>query len=189
MSLMIKICGITRREDAEAAAAFGADALGFIFYPSSPRYVRPNQVAELADGLAPLKVGVFVRESAASVKAVMRAARLDVAQIYGDEFPQGVRVWRAFRVSAPLDPALAEGVEAVLVDGPSHGVTFNWSYIPSGPKVILAGGLSALNVTEAVRMVRPWGVDASSGLESSPGIKDPEKVRQFIEAARKAVPV
>lgn len=187
MSLMIKICGITRREDAEAAAAAGADALGFVFYPSSPRYVRPHEVAELAEGLAPLKVGVFVRESAASIKAVMRAAHLDIAQIYGDEFPAGVRVWKAFRVSAPLDPALAEGAEAVLVDGPSNGVTFNWSHIPSGPKVILAGGLSVRNVTEAIRIVRPWGVDVSSSLESAPGIKDPEKVRQFIEAARMAV--
>jgi phosphoribosylanthranilate isomerase len=186
MSLMIKICGITRREDATAAVEAGADALGFIFYPPSPRYVRPHQVDELTQGLSGLRVGVFVRESAASVEAVMRAANLDVAQIYGDNYPQGVRLWKAFRVAAPLDPSVAEGAEAVLVDGPSNGITFNWSHIPQGPKVILAGGLSVSNVGEAIRIVRPWGVDASSSLESAPGVKDPEKVRRFIEAARKA---
>ena len=184
--MMIKVCGITRREDAEVAAAAGADALGFIFFASSPRYVRPDRVAELAKGLAVLKVGIFVRESASSIEAVMRAAGLDIAQVYGEEIPQGVRVWKAFRVTGPFDAALAEGAEAVLLDGPSNGAAFNWEHIPAGPKVILAGGLNPLNVAEAIGLVKPWGVDASSGLESAPGIKDPEKVRQFVEAARKA---
>jgi phosphoribosylanthranilate isomerase len=89
-------------------------------------------------------------------------------------------------VSAPFDAARAEGAEAVLLDGPSNGVAFNWSHIPAGPKVVLAGGLSSANVAEAIRVVKPWGVDASSKLESSPGIKDAQKVRQFVEAARKA---
>jgi phosphoribosylanthranilate isomerase len=186
--MMVKVCGITRREDAEAAAAAGADALGFIFFASSPRYVRPDKVAELAKGLAVLKVGVFVRESAASIEAVMRATGLDVAQVYGDEIPQGVRVWKAFRVSAPFDASLAEGGEAVLLDGLANGVKFDWSHIPAGPRVILAGGLNASNVADAIRVVKPWGVDASSGLESAPGIKDPQKVREFVEAARKAAP-
>ena len=187
MSLMVKVCGITRREDAEVAAAAGATALGFIFHPASPRYVRPQWVDGLTEGLAILKVGIFVRESAWSVAEVMRRAHLDVAQIYGKEVPEGVRVWKAFRVSAPFDAARANGAEAVLLDGPGNGVAFNWSHIPQGgPKVILAGGLSAANVAEAIRVVQPWGVDASSGLESSPGIKDAKKVRQFVEAARKA---
>jgi phosphoribosylanthranilate isomerase len=184
--MMIKICGITRREDAEVAAIAGASALGFIFHPPSPRYVRPQWVAGLTEGLSLLKVGVFVRESPWSIAEVMRLACLDVAQIYGDEIPQGVRVWKAFRVKAPFDAARAEGADAVLLDGPSNGVAFNWSHIPKGPKVILAGGLNAASVAEAIRAVQPWGVDASSGLESSPGIKDAEKVRKFVEAARKA---
>lgn len=186
MSLMIKVCGITRREDAEVAVEAGATALGFIFYPPSPRYVRPQWVAGLTEGLAPLKVGVFVRESAESVERVMEAAGLDIAQVYGNYIPSGVRLWKAFRVSAPFDPARAEGAEAVLLDGPSNGVKFNWSHIPAGPKVILAGGLNPANVAEAIRAVRPWGVDASSGLESSPGIKDKDKVRRFVDAARRA---
>jgi phosphoribosylanthranilate isomerase len=219
--MMVKVCGITRRADAETAAAAGADALGFIFFASSPRYVRPDKVAELTKGLAMLKVGIFVRESAASIEAVMRAAGLDIAQVYGGEVPQGVRVWKAFRVAGPFDPALADGAEAVLLDGPKNGVGFNWEHIPASllkngdrqpfsrlasvgdseepaakkesvpmfqqtPKVILAGGLNPTNVAQAIGVVKPWGVDASSGLESAPGIKDPEKVRQFVEAARKA---
>jgi phosphoribosylanthranilate isomerase len=184
--MMIKVCGITRREDAEVAAAAGANALGFIFHPASPRYVRPQWVAGLTEGLPLLKVGVFVRESPWSVAQVMQRAGLDIAQIYGDEVPEGVRVWKAFRVKAPLDPTRANGAEAVLLDGPSNGVAFNWSNIPVGPRIILAGGLNPANVAEAIHKVHPWGVDASSGLESSPGIKDAAKVRQFVEAARKA---
>jgi len=186
--MMVKVCGVTRREDAEVAAAAGADALGFVFFQASPRYVRPDRVAELTQGLAVLKVGVFVRESAPSIEAVMRATGLDIAQVYGDEIPQGVRVWKAFRVGAPFNASLAEGGEAVLLDGPGNGVKFDWSHVPAGPRVILAGGLNASNVADAIRVVKPWGVDASSGLESSPGIKDPEKVRQFVGAARKAAP-
>lgn len=186
--MMIKICGITRREDAEVAAAAGASALGFIFHPRSPRYVRPQWVADLTEGLPVLKVGVFVRESAWSIAEVMRRAGLDVAQIYGDEIPSGVRVWKAFRVKAPFDAARAEGAEAVLLDGPANGVSFDWSHVPAGLKVILAGGLSPANVAEAIRKVQPWGVDASSCLESSPGIKDADKVKRFVEAARKAAP-
>jgi phosphoribosylanthranilate isomerase len=143
-------------------------------------------VAELSRGLELLKVGVFVGESARSIAAVMRGAGLDVAQIYGNEIPEGVRVWKAFRVAAPFDAALAEGAEAVLLDGPSNGVPFNWNHIPAGPKVILAGGLSSANVREAIRAVRPWGVDASSGLESAPGIKDAEKIKKFVDAAKAA---
>src|SRR5262249_25135738 len=133
-----------------------------------------------------LRVGVFVNESAVSVEAVMRAARLDVAQIYGGELPQNGRIWKAFRVAAPFDASQAQGAEAVLLDGPGNGVPFNWSHVPAGTRVVLTGGLSAENVAEAIRTVRPWGIDASSKLESSPGIKDSEKVRQFIDAARKA---
>ncbi len=182
---MVKICGITRRQDAEAAVAAGASAIGFVFAPSSPRYVSPEAAAELGRGLDAWKVGVFVDESPAAVEGAMRAAHLDVAQIYGGELPTGVRVWRALRPGWEI-PA-SERVEAILLDGPSNGIAFDWSVArKSAGKIIVAGGLDASNVADAIRVARPWGVDASSGLESAPGIKDTEKVRQFIRAARAA---
>jgi phosphoribosylanthranilate isomerase len=183
---MVKVCGITRREDAEAAVAAGATALGFIFYPKSPRYVAPEKAAELGRGLDVWKVGVFVDESPASVEAVIRAAHLDVAQIYGGELPNVPRVWRAIRVG-PTSRSANERVEAVLLDGPANGITFDWKQAHGfSEKLILAGGLNASNVAEAIRVAQPWGVDASSGLESAPGIKDHEKVRQFVKAALEA---
>jgi phosphoribosylanthranilate isomerase len=91
------ICGITRREDAEVAVDAGASALGFIFYPASPRYVTPERAAAVGSGLPACKVGIFVDESPATIEALMRAARLDVAQVYGTALPSGTRVWRAFR--------------------------------------------------------------------------------------------
>ena len=212
--MMIKICGITRREDAEAAVEAGASALGFVFYPKSPRFVTPERAAELGRDLKVWKVGVFVDETAASVEAVSRRAGLDVAQIYGGETP-ALRVWRAFRVVEWFTPDAA-GAEAVLLDGPANGIPFNWT-IAGYPlhdcrgseageageagegldgaqgvegvggvrrlKVILAGGLDASNVAEAIRIARPWGVDASSRLESAPGVKDHAKMRQFIREA------
>jgi len=185
--MMVKVCGITRREDAEAAVEAGASALGFVFVASSPRYVTPERAAELGQGLSILKVGVFEKESAASLKETMRLARLDVAQIYGGAAPEGARVWKAFRLSGPLDPAVAEGAEALLLDGPANGISFDWSLArTNGVNVIVAGGLDASNVAEAIRTVKPWGVDASSKLESSPGVKDREKVRRFVEAALQA---
>src|SRR5579863_6465214 len=141
--MMVKVCGITRREDAEAAADAGASALGFVFYPQSPRYVTPARAAELGQGIDVWKVGVFVDETAASIEAVMRAARLDVAQIYGASAPAGVRVWKAFRMSpgVPLD---VNDAEAVLLDGPTNGVAFDWSLSHNtGKKLIVAGGLDA----------------------------------------------
>ena len=185
---MIKICGITRREDAETAVAAGASAIGFIFYPPSPRCITPEHAAELGRALEILKVGVFVNESPASVEAVARAAKLDVVQLYGGESPRGMRVWRAFRVNEGVDATPARDAEAVLLDGPANGIAFDWSQAHGlSAKLILAGGLDASNVAEAIRIARPWGVDASSKLESAPGIKDPEKVRRFIEAARCAL--
>jgi len=184
---MVKVCGITRREDAEAAVAAGASAIGFIFHPKSPRYVTPETAAELGRGLDVWKVGVFVDESPASVEAVMRAAHLDIAQIYGGELPNVPRVWRAIRVE-PTSRSANENVEAILLDGPANGITFDWKQARGfSEKLILAGGLNASNVAEAIRVVQPWGVDASSGLESAPGIKDHEKVRQFVKAALEAV--
>jgi len=182
--MVIKICGITRRGDAVAAAEAGASALGFIFYRESPRYVTPEKASELGDGLPVWKVGVFVDETPAAIEAVMRAARLDIVQIYGDAAPAGARVWRAFRVGDRLDRSLAHGVEAVLLDGASNGSSFDWRIARcAAEKVIVAGGLDASNVAEAIRTAQPWGVDASSRLESAPGIKDHEKIRAFVKAA------
>lgn len=184
--MMIKVCGITRREDATAAVEAGASAVGFIFYPGSPRYVAPERAAELGSGLAAWKVGVFVDEAPAAIEAVMRVANLDVAQIYGGAAPDGVRIWKAFRLrGAGLQPV--RECEAVLLDGETSGVPFDWSMARgAAEKVIIAGGLDALNVAEAIRVAQPWGVDASSRLENAPGIKDHEKVRQFVKAAREA---
>jgi phosphoribosylanthranilate isomerase len=185
--MMVKVCGITRKEDAAAAAAAGASAIGFIFYAKSPRYVTPERAAELGEGLALWKVGVFVDESPASIAAVMRAANLDVAQIYGGAAPAGVRVWKAFRVmDSPARPQ-AEDAEAILLDGARNGESFDWHAAADlGGKVIVAGGLTSANVGAAIKIARPWGVDASSSLESAPGIKDHDKVRAFVRAAREA---
>jgi len=180
--MMIKICGITRREDALAAVEAGATALGFIFCKTSPRYVIPERAAEAGAGLAVWKVGVFVDEPPAAIEAVMRAANLDIAQIYGSVAPDTVRVWRAFR--GPADQTIKDA-EAVLLDSAKTGVPFDWSLARGvAEKVIIAGGLDASNVREAIRIAEPWGVDASSRLESAPGIKDHEKIRQFVKAVR-----
>jgi len=179
--VIVKVCGITRRQDAEAAVAAGASAIGFIFVARSPRCVSPEVAAELGRDLNVWKVGVFENESPASIEAVMRSAKLDVAQIYGGDLPSVPRIWRAFR-SQTLPPG--DPVEAVLLDGPANGITFDWNQARGlSEKVIVAGGLDASNVAEAIRIAKPWGVDASSRLESAPGIKDPEKVRQFVKAA------
>ncbi len=196
--MMIKICGITRREDALAAVEAGASALGFIFYPKSPRYVTPSAAAALGQGLATWKVGVFVDESPAAIESVMRAAKLDIAQVYGTAIPENTRVWKAFRpinhAYGSVEPrASASGqtqhnVEAILLDGPANGISFDWtSALYPDHKIIVAGGLDASNVAEAIRIAQPWGVDASSKLESAPGIKDREKVRAFVKAAQEAL--
>src|SRR5271167_1942055 len=144
--MMIKVCGITRREDALAAVEAGASALGFIFYPKSPRYVTPETAAALGDGLDAWKVGVFVDESPAAIEAVMRAAKLDVAQIYGEAIPEGKRVWRAFRpadIRSAEPRASASGqTEAILFDGPANGISFDWKIArDQDHKIIIAGGL------------------------------------------------
>jgi len=185
--MMIKVCGITRREDALAAAEAGASAIGFIFYPQSPRYITPRQAAALGESLDLWKVGIFVDESPVAIESVMRAAHLDVAQIYGGGAPAGARVWKAFRVADSFDGSIGEGAEAVFLDSASNGVSFNWKVARGvSGKVIVAGGLDASNVAEAINAAKPWGVDASSKLESAPGIKDHDKVRAFVKAAREA---
>lgn len=202
---IIKVCGITSPADALTAARAGAAAIGLIFHPGSPRFVRPEQAAMIS-GVVPtgvLKVGVFVNEEPARVHDVVAAARLDVVQLHGDESPaeaealDGLRIWKAFRVGNDFDvEALAAyRVEAFLLDAPSEGYggagrVFPWSKAAQAKRfgrVLMAGGLDADNVCDAIRRAGPWGVDASSRLESRPGVKDPDKVRRYVEAARQCV--
>jgi len=191
--MMVKVCGITRREDAVAAAEAGASAIGFIFYPKSPRYVTPERARELGEGLEVWRVGVFVDEPPESLAQIVDQAALDVAQIYGscELKARQTRLWQAIRIPAGKGGFGfgAGGCEAIFLDSSENGVSFDWNRarpIAEKQKVVIAGGLSPENVADAIRIARPWGVDASSGLEISPGIKDREKVRRFIEAAQEA---
>jgi phosphoribosylanthranilate isomerase len=197
--MMIKVCGITSREDAAAAAEAGAGALGFNFYPRSPRAIAPESAAAIDDAPGVLRVGVFVNEPRARVEEVGRIARLDVAQLHGDEspdeYPAGLAVWKAARVGADFDLARWSEcpAQALLLDGPAEllyggsGVAFDWRIAArAGRRVILAGGLDAGNVGEAIRQARPWGVDACSRIEIAPGKKDHRKMTEFIQAAKAA---
>jgi len=196
--MMVKVCGITRLADAEAAVIAGASALGFNFYPPSPRYVAPEVAARMeAPGV--VRVGVFVNEKRARVEQIALIARLDVAQLHGDEspddYPAGVTVWKAARVDEGFDMRAWTGCPAdvLLLDGPAGllfggaGRSFDWGIVRAAKrKVILAGGLDGGNVREAIEAARPWGVDACSKIESAPGIKDHAKMTEFIQAARRA---
>jgi phosphoribosylanthranilate isomerase len=194
--MMVKICGITNREDALAAIDGGAAALGFNFYPASPRYIAPDEAAAIIAGLPSSlwKVGVFVDESAESVLRIARQVGLDIAQLHGSEspaeYPRGLRVWKAIRMVGQARWGRRfrlPGVEAVLVDGPASGQTFDWARAPRGiAKLILAGGLDADNVRQAIAQVHPWGVDACSRLERAPGRKDHIKMAAFLKAALEA---
>jgi phosphoribosylanthranilate isomerase len=202
--MMVKICGITNREDALAAIDGGAAALGFNFYPASPRYIAPDEAAAVAATLPARvwKVGVFVDESPETVLRIAGQVGLDIAQLHGSEspqqYPRGMRVWKAIRmVGQDFSLPTAGPAEAVLVDGPASGRIFDWTRLrrpgrpPQGeglPHVILAGGLGAGNVREAIEQVHPWGVDACSQLESSPGRKDRFKMAAFLKAALAASP-
>jgi len=191
--MWVKICGITNREDALAAIEAGARALGFIFYSRSPRHVTPAQL-EPWIGQLPRdvwKVGVFVDESPEKIEQIAEQLGLDVAQLHGSEtpenYPRGIRIWKAVRITGRAGGfACPDSAEALLLDGPASGITFDWSLAAkiSAP-VILAGGLNPDNVRDAIERARahPWGVDVSSGVESSPGRKDHARMKKFIEAA------
>jgi phosphoribosylanthranilate isomerase len=196
--MLVKICGITRLEDALAAADGGASALGFNFYPASPRFIPPEQAVRIVDRLPAgiLKVGVFVNETPDAVQETMRVAGLDIAQWHGDEPPEAVphamRAWKAFRVDERFRPEAMAGydVEAFLLDGPAEtlyggaGRTFDWARARDlGRRIVIAGGLDAGNVRAAIEIAQPWGVDACSRLETAPGRKDHGKMRAFLKAA------
>jgi len=206
MTVRIKICGITNEEDALAAARFGADALGFIFAPS-PRRIAPDKARQIIKALPPLvqTVGVFVDEDLGEVSSVAEMCGLDILQFHGSESADycdsfDLRVIKAVRLRNPQDiKSLAKYdgvVQALLLDTylpdkvGGTGMTFNWEWALEAGKygrIILAGGLSPENVATAISIVKPYGVDASSSLERSPGVKDHEKMAQFIESVRQSV--
>lgn len=205
MTTRIKICGITRNEDAAAAAKAGADAIGFVFYRNSPRFVDPQRAKAIADGIPPFisTVGLFVDANAAEVEASLAVFRVDYLQFHGDETPDychqfGVPFVKAIRVRPGVDLlqyAINFGAaRALLLDAFVAGVPggtgqgFDWSLIPRNLPlpIVLSGGLCSDNITAAVRAVRPWAVDVSSGVEVTKGIKDAEKIQQFIRGVRNA---
>lgn len=203
METKVKICGITNAADAQAAVAAGADALGFIFYEKSPRHVLVADAAAISHELAPfiMRVGVFVNAGAEFVLSAIRECGLTLLQFHGDEPPEfcrqfGLMTMKAFRVHGPetLDQIPRYSTDAYLLDAFSSttlggtGERFNWDLAVEAQKfgkpIFLAGGLTAENVAGAIRQVRPFGVDVSSGVESAPGVKDHAKMKAFIAAAR-----
>jgi phosphoribosylanthranilate isomerase len=203
MSVKIKICGITNLADAQVAVEAGADAIGFIFYDKSPRYVSLKTAAEISKKLPPfiMRVGVFVKAEADFVLRAIAEAGLTMLQFHGDEPPDfctqfGLMSMKAFRIrdEKSLEKIPNYQTDAYLLDAFSSttlggtGEKFNWDLAVAAQKfskpIFLAGGLTPENVAEAVKKVRPFGVDVSSGVEISPGKKDPAKVKTFIEAVR-----
>lgn len=204
MRTRVKICGITRREDAQAAVRLGADAIGLVFYPSSPRAVTPEQASAIVDRLPPYVtvVGLFVDAPRRQVTEVARAVPLDLLQFHGSESAADCgghgRPWtKAIRMSdsVDLEQLSRQYTEAagLLLDTYRAGVpggtgeTFDWQRIPPelASRIILAGGLDPHNVEQAVRQVRPYAVDVSGGVEAAKGIKDAEKMMAFIAGVKR----
>lgn len=201
--MFVKICGITSESDALLAVAMGADAVGFVFAPSN-RQLAPARAADIVKRLPPdvLTVGVFRDDAPERVVDIVQQTGLAAAQLHGRETAAATRwirervrvVLKAFPGGDPeLQNATAYGADVVLLDSasPGSGRVFDWSLAegaPSGLRVMLAGGLNPGNVAEAITRVRPWGVDVATGVEASPGIKDPIKLRAFINAATAAAP-
>ncbi|WP_338863915.1 phosphoribosylanthranilate isomerase [Myxococcus stipitatus] len=206
MSVRVKVCGVTRLEDARAAWESGVDALGLNFYARSPRCVSLETARALARTRPPLGavIGVFVNASPDDIRAAVKECGLTAVQLHGDEPPEacsgyGVPVIKALRVHGAEDVTRARAylgvgdVAGLLLDGaaPGYGgggVGFDWSLVAglsgSGVPVLVAGGLKPSNVAEAVRATRPYGVDVASGVESAPGIKDMDAVRAFVRTAK-----
>ncbi len=198
-----KICGITRVEDGLACASHGADAIGLVFYPPSPRCVAAARAREIARALPPFvtTVALFVNPAAAEVETILREVRPDVLQFHGDEAPEfcagfGVSWLKAVRVQAGLN--LVEyairyrNAQGLLLDAyvegqaGGTGQSFDWALIPAELPlpVVLSGGLDAGNVAAAIRQVKPWAVDVSSGVEAAKGIKSEAKIAAFMQGVR-----
>ncbi len=209
----IKICGLTREQDVDAAVNAGADAVGFVLYSASARYVSPERAAQLSSRLPAFVTPVllFVNETATNIVAAKSVNQSSICQFHGDETPQncqelGFPYLRAARI--PLDGADAfdlvkfsqdfASAQAILVDAHVDGYggggkTFNWNAINwshpqlnASSRLVLSGGLTPANVTDGIVQVRPWAVDVSSGVEISKGIKDPDKIQAFVAAVRRA---
>lgn len=204
MPVRIKFCGITRGEDALAAVSLGADALGFVFYAPSPRYIDVARARDIARDLPPFvcKVGLFVNASADEIDASCRAVGLDVVQYHGDETPRecarSSKPWiKAIRVRPELDIAqecaryaqasawLFDTYDETLYGG--SGKAFDWQLLPQHNRrpIILAGGLTPDNVGQAIRSIAPYAVDVSGGIEAAKGIKDHDKMRKFIAEVKR----
>ncbi|MFQ5677311.1 MAG: phosphoribosylanthranilate isomerase [bacterium] len=200
----IKICGITNLEDAQAATELGADAIGFIFYKESPRYVSPDNVKEIAAALPPFltKVGVFVNEQVERIREISEAASLNLIQLHGDESPEycqqlAAPIMKVFRVQSGFNVRTMQdyAVAGFLLDTHQKdryggtGETFDWQIARHakayGP-IVLSGGLNPGNVKEAVEFVRPYAVDVASGVEAYPGKKDADKLKAFFDEVQKA---
>jgi phosphoribosylanthranilate isomerase len=213
----VKICGLTNFDDARHAWRAGADLLGFVLVPGTPRYVAPASAAELVralrdEGCDALMVGLFAHASPAAVRAIVAECGFDLAQLHGDPPPAevaalGVPALLAHRVREAVGSGSAEGFAidwaslaayrawGYVLDGydpvrlGGTGQTWDWSLAAGRPEgfghTLIAGGLTPDNVADAIRLARPWGVDVSSGVESAPGHKDPERVERFIERAKR----
>ena len=208
MRTRIKICGITRPQDAAAAAEAGADAIGLVFYPPSPRYLSLERAVEIRDALPPFvqSVALFVNADAAQVAQVLQRVRPAMLQFHGEETPEfcaqfGTPFVKACRVRPGVDAleylrhfsrAAAWLFDSHVPEYGGVGESFDWSLLPAVSRgrlerpVILSGGLSRENVAEAIRRVRPWGLDVSSGVESAKGVKDGAKIAAFIAEVRNA---
>ncbi|MFN3396293.1 MAG: phosphoribosylanthranilate isomerase [Thermodesulfovibrionales bacterium] len=201
MKVKVKICGITNLEDALAAVDYGADALGFVFYKGSPRYISAEAAKEIIKQLPPLitTVGVFVDETPERIEDTLRHVPIDIAQLHGHEPPESCllsrRVIKAIRVKelSDLEPLKKYRVSAFLLDTYTPeslggtGQIFNWDIAVAAKQfghIILAGGLNPENIERAIRWVRPYAVDVSSGIEEEKGKKDLKKMRLFIERAK-----
>jgi len=202
--IRIKFCGMTRREDLERAAELGVDAVGMIFVPGTPRYLDPGRARDLIRGLPPFlsRIGVFADEDPVKVRRIRHEVGLNAVQLHGSESPGhcaavGGPLIKTIRVRDPWDPKLLDlyEVEGFLLEAPmalrlgGGGVRFDWRILGggvAGRRIIVAGGLTAESVGEAVRLTRPYAVDVSTGIESSPGVKDPIRMAAFVEAVRRA---
>lgn len=203
--IRVKVCGITNPGDALAAVEAGAHALGFVFYPGSKRYVQPRDARSIIAELPPFvsTVGVFVNPGLEEIEEVVRESGVGTVQLHGDESPEFVSrvplpVIKAIRVGAELDPRQVElyPVQAILFDKRADdmyggtGRSFDWTLLQgleTGKRIILSGGLTVDNVSEAIRTVRPYAVDVSSGVEDAPGKKNRTKLKQFMEAVRNVI--
>ena len=200
----VKICGITRPEDALVAAEFGVDAIGLVFYPKSPRYIDVERAKEIITALPPFvtTVGLFMDAQANDISSIVGSVPLDLLQFHGDECPAdcgqyGLPYIKAVAMQGGIDYALYTAsypdAAGFLLDSHSSGQaggtgkTFDWAQIPKKQDrpLILAGGLTPENVAKAISLVQPYGIDLSSGVESSPGVKDAAKIQNLMKEVRR----